>query len=158
MKQKNTLLLTGLLAFAALAPMSAQAHGPKHNDGIRLATDIVNLVGASVRLLNPYPIVVTPAPVVVQTPVVTTTTPVVVQTPVVTTATPVIVQPAPVVIQEPIVIDPVYVPRRPRYVPPRPRFEPMPGPRFERPHRGPHHDRPMPPRGGRGGRGGRGDW
>lgn len=129
MKQKNTLLLTGLLAFATLAPMSAQAHGPKHNDGVRLATDIVNLVGASVRLLNPYPVVVTPAPV--------------------------IVQPAPVVIQEPIVIDPVYVPRRPRYVPPRPRFEPMPGPRFERPHRGPHHDRPMPPRGGRGGRG---DW
>lgn len=136
MKQKNTLLLTGVLAFAALAPMSAQAHGPKHNDGVRLATDIVNLVGASVRLLNPYPVVVTPAPVV---------------------------------IQEPIVIDPVYVPRRPwyvprrpwyvprrpRYVPRRPRFEPMPGPRFERPHRGPHHDRLMPPRGGRGGRG---DW
>ena len=136
MKQKNTLLLTGLLAFAALAPMSAQAHGPKHNDGVRLATDIVNLVGASVRLLNPYSVVVTPAPVV---------------------------------IQEPIVIDPVYVPRRPRYVPRRPwyvprrpryvprrpRFEPMPGPRFERPHRGPHHGRPMPPRGGRGGRG---DW
>lgn len=149
MKQKNTLLLTGLLAFAALAPMSAQAHGPKHNDGVRLATDIVNLVGASVRLLNPYPIVITPAPVVVQTPVVTTTT-------------PVIVQPAPVVIQEPIIVDPIYVPRRPpirklplyRW-PRRPRFEPMPGPRFERPHRRPHHGRPMPPRGGRGGRG---DW
>ena len=136
MKQKNALLLTGVLAFAALAPMSAQAHGPKHNDGVRLATDIVNLVGASVRLLNPYPIVITPAPVVVQ--------------------------PAPVVIQEPIIVDPIYVPRRPpirklplyRW-PRRPRFEPMPGPRFERPHRRPHHGRPMPPRGGRGGRG---DW
>lgn len=135
MKQKNTLLLTGLLAFAALAPMSAQAHGPKHNDGVRLAADIVNLVGASVRLLNPYPVVIVPAPVIEQTPV---------------------------VIQEPIIVDPIYVPRRPpirklplyRW-PHRPRFEPMPGPRFERPHRRPHHGRPMPPRGGRGGRG---DW
>lgn len=135
MKQKNTLLLTGLMALAALAPLSAQAHDPRYHDGVRLATDIVNLIGTSLywtsRVIDTRP------------PVVIRTAP--------------IVAPAPVIIQEPVVIlpppPPVYVPVRPRYMPPPPRYIP-PRPRFEPPRRGPHHARPMMPYGGRPGRGG----
>jgi hypothetical protein len=49
------------------------AHGHHHHhgsDGVRLATDIVNLVGASLNIIIPRPVVVAPAPVVQPTVVV----------------------------------------------------------------------------------------
>lgn len=70
MKQKNALLLTSFLTLAALTPRPAEAHhghGP-HHGGVRLAADIVNLVGAATRLVTPAPVVVAPAPVVVPPP------------------------------------------------------------------------------------------
>ena len=84
------------------APPPPDHHHHHHggNDGVRLAADIVGLVGASVNLLAPRTTVVVPAqpvapaPVVVQQPVVE---PVVVQQPVVQ---PVVQQP---VVQQPAV-------------------------------------------------------
>lgn len=63
-----TLTATGI--FAA-PPPPKNNHKHKDNNGIRLATDIVNLVNASVRLITGTPqtvIVNTPPPVVVTTP------------------------------------------------------------------------------------------
>ena len=85
-----------LITGAMLAPVSAQAgdryhrhHHHHHNDGIVLATDIVNLVGASLNVLRP-------APVVVEQPVITVTPAPVVEQPVITvTPAPVVVAPPP---------------------------------------------------------------
>ena len=101
-----------LIAGAMLVPMSAQAgdrhhHHHRHNDGIVLATDIVNLVGASLNVLRP-------APVVVEQPVVVAPAP----APVVPVVVP---RPQPVVVVEEVLPPPppprrIAPPRRP--VPP----------------------------------------
>ena len=60
MRFKTLLFLCGCFGIFTFAEA-------RHHDdgrGVRLATDIVNLVGASLNLLNPRPVVVAPAPVV----------------------------------------------------------------------------------------------
>ncbi|MBR2441210.1 MAG: hypothetical protein IKB25_13515 [Lentisphaeria bacterium] len=65
MKNTTKALTACLLVFAGTAVF---AHGPGHghhhhgNDGVRLATDIVNLVGASLNVLTGGPVYVTPPP------------------------------------------------------------------------------------------------
>lgn len=94
-------------------------HHHKHNNGVRLATDIVNLVGAGLNILAPRPVVVT-APAVVAPRVIGTTTNIVAPAPVYTA-------PAPVVYTTPA---PVY------YAPPPP---PPPRHHHHHHHRPPHH-------------------
>jgi len=60
------------LGIMGLCAVPAMAHGHHHNDGVRLASNIIGLVGA---VVNPAPVVVTrpavvaaPAPVVVTPP------------------------------------------------------------------------------------------
>ena len=73
----------------AMAGPHHHHHHHKHNDGIRLATDIVNLVGAGLNVLAPRPVVVT-APAVVAPRIIGTTTHIVTPAPVVyTTPAPV---------------------------------------------------------------------
>ncbi len=135
MKKKNTLLLTAFISLAAVVPFSSKAHG--HNDGVRLATDIVNLVGTSLYWGTPKVIYTTPT---------------------VFTPAPVIIEQAPVVVLPPPPPPPriYYTPAWPRYYiapPPPPRYVPLPPPRYVvppryvPPRRGPHHVRPMPYRG-----------
>lgn len=71
----NTTKILTVAAFAIFAGTAAYAgphhgHGHHHdkNNGVRLATDIVRLVGASLDVVRPRPVVVTPAPRVVVTP------------------------------------------------------------------------------------------
>ena len=66
---------TKFLAVATLAICTGTAAyaGPHHHhhggsDGVRLATDIVRLVGASLNLVAPPPVVVAPPPPVVVAP------------------------------------------------------------------------------------------
>ena len=65
MKNTTKALTACLLVFAGTAVF---AHGPGHghhhhgNDGVRLATDIVNLVGASLNVLTGGPVYITPPP------------------------------------------------------------------------------------------------
>ena len=112
MKIKTLLVLFGCLGVFA----AAEARHHHGSSGVRLATDIVNLVGASLNLINPRPVVVAPAPA----PVVVTPAPVVVAPP----PPPVVVTPAPVVVAppppRPVIVTPP--PRRPVVVtPPAPR-------------------------------------
>ncbi len=83
-------------------PVPYYHHYHDRGSGVRLATDIVNLVGASANLVAPAPAVVVqqPAPVVVQQPVVQ---PVVVQQPVVQPA-PVVIQAAPAPVQPQVIV------------------------------------------------------
>lgn len=77
----NTFTKTAVVAVIAFcaagafaAPHHKQPQHHEHNNGIRLATDIVNLVNSSIRLLTG-----TPAVVVNQTPVAVTTPAVIIQ-------------------------------------------------------------------------------
>lgn len=79
--KKFLIAVVGCAAFAVMAGPHGCHHG---NDGVRLAADIVDLVGASLNILAPQTVITTP---VVTTPVVAA--PVV--TPVVA---PVVVRPA----------------------------------------------------------------
>lgn len=103
MKIKTLLVLFGCLGVFAAAEARHHHHGSR---GVRLATDIVNLVGASLNLINPRPVVVAPAPA----PVVVTPAPVVVAPP----PPPVVVTPAPVVVAPPPPPRPVIVTPPPR--------------------------------------------
>lgn len=88
-----------------------KANGHHGNDGVRLAADIVELVGTGLNLIRPpHPLILT-QPVVVQ-PVI----PSVVQSSVIVPA-PVIVAPVPVVIPRPVVLKRPLKPLRP--LPPR---------------------------------------
>ena len=50
-----------LVAITAGALMAAPHHAPHHgNDGVRLAADIVRLVGTGLQIINPQPVVVAP--------------------------------------------------------------------------------------------------
>lgn len=80
-------------------------HGGGGNSGIRLATDIVNLVGASLNLISPGVVVDTGPTYVTPTYVAPTPTYVAPQ--------PVYIQPAPQVVYSPPPV--VYYPRYPRY-------------------------------------------
>lgn len=84
----------GIVLAAAPQAMAGGHHRGRHhdNDGLRLATGIVNLVKAVVA---PTPVVVTPPPAVIQHPVVVQPAPVVVTPP------PVVVHPRPVVVAPP---------------------------------------------------------
>ena len=77
-------VLTATVAFAG--PPHEAPHHDRGNSGVRLAADIVGLVGASLDILAPRPVVVTPQP---QQVVVTT-------------------QPQPVVVAQPTVQNVVY--------------------------------------------------
>ena len=120
---------TKILAAAALAIFTGTAvyAGPYHhhhcgNDGVRLATDIVRLVGASLNLVAPPPpVVIAPPPPIVVTP------------------------PAPVILPSPVILPPpvpvILPPPEPVVVappPPQPRriYRGAPQPHFPR---GPHH-------------------
>ncbi len=87
---------------------------PPHNDGVRLAADIVSIVGNVLTLNaiynNPNTVFVHPAPTIVPSPVV-------VQSPVVIQP-PVVVRP-PVVAHPPVVVRPAVV--APRVIAPHPR-------------------------------------
>ena len=126
MKKIARTFIVAACAFSICALFEASANAqppPRHHhggsDGVRLAGDIVHLVGESVGVLNaltnPQPtVVVQPTPVVVQ-PVAPAPPP---PPP---PPAPVVVQPAPVVVQPaPVVVQPPPPPRRPRpYGPPR---------------------------------------
>lgn len=124
-----------MFVFAAMVCIVTTACAGPPGEGIRLATDIVNLVGAGVNIFRPYPVVVAPAPVVAA-PIVAT--PAVVPAPV--------VAPAPVVVAQPpqVVVTSGYGYGYPGYYnpppPPPPRgFAPRPGhggPRGSGHHRG----------------------
>lgn len=62
--KKFTLALV-VVGGCTLPVMAGHGHHHKENDGVRLAAEIIGLVGA---VLNPQPVVVTPAPVVVAPP------------------------------------------------------------------------------------------
>ena len=62
--KKFTLALI-VVGGCTLPVMAGHGHHHKENDGVRLAAEIIGLVGA---VLNPQPVVVTPAPVVVAPP------------------------------------------------------------------------------------------
>ena len=120
-------LFGGALAALLTVPVLAGPPGPHHyhggSSGVRLATDIVNLVRTAIS-----PIVVAPAPVVYSEPA-----PVVYSTPVVYTAPP-----------RPYYYQPAPPPPRPYYGRPGPGPHYGPGPR---PAPGPHHGpgpRPAP--------------
>lgn len=101
------------LLVAVIATSSSVMAGSR---GVRLATDIVNLVGASAELIAPRRttvVVNNPAPVVA--PVVVAPAPVVVSQPapvVVTQPAPVVVAPAPVVVPTSTVVVSTPAPRR----------------------------------------------
>ena len=124
---KINLILAAVICAVGVfaAPPKERKHNHRHdkdNHGVRLATDIVRLVGASLDIFAPRKTVVVtpPAPVVVSQPAVVATTPapVVVSQPAVVVTTP-----------PPIMIAPA--PRRYYRLPPPP-------PRHHR-HHGPHH-------------------
>lgn len=62
--KKFTLALV-VVGGCTLPVMAGHGHHHKENDGVRLAAEIIGLVGA---VLNPHPAVVAPAPVVVAPP------------------------------------------------------------------------------------------
>ena len=68
MKLKLLLVLLG--CFVVVSVVDAKSDRRRAREGVDLATSIVNLVGASLDLLNPNPrpVVVAPAPVVVAPP------------------------------------------------------------------------------------------
>ena len=128
MKIKTLLVLFGCLGVFAAAE-ARHHHGSR---GVRLATDIVNLVGASLNLINPRPVVVAPAPA----PVVVTPAPVVVAPP----PPPVVVAPPPP--PRPVIVAPP--PPRPVIVAPPPRRPVVVTPLAPRRHAPPHsHGRPQ---------------
>lgn len=91
-----------------------KANGHHGNDGVRLASDIVGLVGAGLNLFRPpHPLILT-QPVVVQ-PVISS-----VAQPAVIVPASVVVTPAPVVLQCPVVLKRPLKPLKPLH-PPRPR-------------------------------------
>lgn len=107
MKKSAWILILGLSLVSCTSLLAGPPRGGGHgggrydgrdwrrNDGVRLATDIVNLVGASINILRPQPTIVVPAqqfgnpgyyvqpapPVIVQQPYVAPT-PVVISPPV----------------------------------------------------------------------------
>ena len=91
MKFKTFLFLCGCFGIFTFA----QARHHDDGRGVRLATDIVNLVGASLNLINPKPVVVAPAPVVVAPPPPPPRRPVVVAPPPPPPRRPVVVTPPP---------------------------------------------------------------
>ena len=139
---KINLILAAVICAVGVfaAPPKERKHNHRHdkdNHGVRLATDIVRLVGASLDIFAPRKTVVVtpPAPVVVNQPAVVATTPapVVVNQPAVVATTP-----APVVVSQPAVV--VTTPP-PIMIAPAPRRYyrlPPPPPRHHR-HHGPHH-------------------
>lgn len=67
MKTFKMFLIAGVMGLCALPAMAGHHHGHHHNNGVRLAADIVNLVGNVLRLPAA---VIAPAPVVVTQPTV----------------------------------------------------------------------------------------
>lgn len=58
-RQKMKKAVIVLVAITAGTLMAGPHHAHHHgNNGVRLATDIVNLVGAGLRIINPRPVVV----------------------------------------------------------------------------------------------------
>lgn len=83
----KTVLTVAVIAACAgvmAGPHHHHHHHHKHNDGVRLATDIVNLVGAGLNVLAPRPVVVT-APAAVAPRIIGTTTHIITPAPVVYT-------------------------------------------------------------------------
>ena len=60
MKLKLFLILLG--CSSVLSVVEAKPHHHHRSDGVNLATSIINLVGASLNLINPQPVVVVPPP------------------------------------------------------------------------------------------------
>ena len=130
---------TKILAAAALAIFTGTAiyagpHHPHHggNDGVRLATDIVRLVGASLNLVAPPPPIVVappPPPVVLPPPL-----PVVLPPPFILPPPPVILPPPP-----PVEVTPPPPPPQPRRIyrgAPQPHYCPPRGQRHHHHHGG----------------------
>jgi len=145
---KRIYAITAIFLVAGMSTVHAH-----HNDGVRLATDIVTLVGASTETLrvlaSPSVVMVPSAPVYPAVPVV--------ETPMV--AAPVMVAPAPVpVMAAPVMVAPVVMAPAPVVMAPppvyyggygygypryyhHPAYYCPPPPRF-RPYGGPGHHRP----------------
>ena len=131
---KRIYAITAIFLVAGMSTVHAH-----HNDGVRLATDIVTLVGASTETLrvlaSPSVVMVPSAPVYPAVPVVETP---MVAAPVM--VAPVVMAPAPVVMAPPPVYYGGYGYGYPRYYhhpayycPPPPRFRPYGGPGHHRP-------------------------
>ena len=78
MKTFKMFLIAGVMGLCALPAMAGHHHGHHHINGVRLAAEIVNLVGNVLRLPAA---VIAPAPVVVTQPAVVTPAPVIVAPP-----------------------------------------------------------------------------
>ena len=118
-------VLTGVSVFAG--PHDGGHHGCPPSSGVRLAADIVGLVGESLNILRGPVVYAAPAPQIVQT--VPAAAPVVYTTPAAAQTTVIYTTPETRIYYS----NPVYY--RPAPPPPPPRFHPRPGPRHGFRHR-----------------------